>query len=35
MRRDIHKTGEPKARLTRYRVKNWAAYNEGLINRGT
>ncbi|KAF1017853.1 MAG: hypothetical protein E5299_00284 [Burkholderia gladioli] len=31
MRKDIHKKGEPKAR---YRVKNWAAYNEGLINRG-
>ncbi|KAF1018040.1 MAG: IS5 family transposase ISBam3 [Burkholderia gladioli] len=31
MRKDIHKTGEPKAR---YRVKNWAAYNAGLINRG-
>ncbi|XDJ35223.1 MAG: IS5 family transposase [Burkholderia sp.] len=31
MCKDIHKTGEPKAR---YRVRNWAAYNEGLINRG-
>ncbi|KAF1009846.1 MAG: hypothetical protein E5299_01840 [Burkholderia gladioli] len=31
MRKDIHKTGEPKAR---YRVRNWAAYHEGLINRG-
>ncbi|KAF1013127.1 MAG: hypothetical protein E5299_00976 [Burkholderia gladioli] len=31
MRKDIHKTGKPK---TRYRVRNWAAYNEGLINRG-
>ncbi|KAF1004220.1 MAG: hypothetical protein E5299_02401 [Burkholderia gladioli] len=32
MRKDIHKKGEPKAR---YRVKNWAAYNdEDLINRG-
>ncbi|KAF1018010.1 MAG: hypothetical protein E5299_00181 [Burkholderia gladioli] len=31
MRKDIHKTGEQKAR---YRVRNWAAYNEGLINRG-
>ncbi|KAF1018167.1 MAG: hypothetical protein E5299_00038 [Burkholderia gladioli] len=31
MRTDIHKTGEPK---TRYRVRNWAAYNESLINRG-
>ncbi|KAF1006781.1 MAG: hypothetical protein E5299_02116 [Burkholderia gladioli] len=31
MRKDIHKKGEPKAR---YRVRNWAAYNEGLINRG-
>ncbi|KAF1012501.1 MAG: IS5 family transposase ISBam3 [Burkholderia gladioli] len=30
MRKDIHKTGEPKAR---YRVRNWAAYNAGLINR--
>ncbi|MEX3592385.1 MAG: IS5 family transposase [Burkholderia sp.] len=29
MRKDIHKTGEPKAR---YRVRNWAAYNAGLIN---
>ncbi|KAF1016716.1 MAG: hypothetical protein E5299_00389 [Burkholderia gladioli] len=25
MRKDIHKKGEPKAR---YRVRNWAAYNE-------
>ncbi|KAF1007794.1 MAG: hypothetical protein E5299_02016 [Burkholderia gladioli] len=31
MRKDIHKTGEQKAR---YRVRNWAAYNEGLINLG-
>ncbi|KAF1014297.1 MAG: IS5 family transposase ISBam3 [Burkholderia gladioli] len=31
MRKDIYKTGEKKAR---YRVRNWAAYNEGLINRG-
>ncbi|KAF1017843.1 MAG: hypothetical protein E5299_00274 [Burkholderia gladioli] len=31
MRKDIHKTGEPKAR---YRFRNWAAYNEGLINWG-
>ncbi|KAF1016488.1 MAG: hypothetical protein E5299_00556 [Burkholderia gladioli] len=31
MRKDIHKTGEPKAR---YHVRNWAAYNAGLINRG-
>ncbi|KAF1016705.1 MAG: hypothetical protein E5299_00421 [Burkholderia gladioli] len=31
MRKDIHKKDEPKAR---YRVRNWAAYNEGLINRG-
>ncbi|KAF1012860.1 MAG: hypothetical protein E5299_01063 [Burkholderia gladioli] len=31
MRKDIHKKGEPKAR---YRVRNWAAYNEGLINQG-
>ncbi|KAF1008768.1 MAG: hypothetical protein E5299_01910 [Burkholderia gladioli] len=31
MRRDIHKTGAPKAR---YCVRNLAAYNEGLINRG-
>ncbi|KAF1011030.1 MAG: hypothetical protein E5299_01514 [Burkholderia gladioli] len=31
MRKDIHKTGEPKAH---YRVRNWAVYNEGLINRG-
>lgn len=31
MRRDRSGTHEPKAR---YRVKNWAAYNAGLINRG-
>ncbi|MEX3592168.1 MAG: IS5/IS1182 family transposase, partial [Burkholderia sp.] len=31
MRKNIHKKGEPKAC---YRVRNWAAYNEGLINRG-
>ncbi|KAF1011897.1 MAG: hypothetical protein E5299_01304 [Burkholderia gladioli] len=31
MRKDIHETGKPK---TRYRVRNWAAYNEGPINRG-
>lgn len=31
MRRDASKTCEPKAR---YRVRNWAAYNAGLINRG-
>jgi hypothetical protein len=31
MRRDRSKTHEPKAR---YRVRNWAAYNTGLINRG-
>ncbi|KAF1013673.1 MAG: hypothetical protein E5299_00910 [Burkholderia gladioli] len=31
MRKDIHKKGEPKAR---YRVRNWAAYNAGLIPRG-
>lgn len=31
MRRDKGKTGEPKAR---YRVRNWPAYNAGLINRG-
>ncbi|KAF1014470.1 MAG: hypothetical protein E5299_00741 [Burkholderia gladioli] len=31
MRKDIHKTGKPKAR---YRVRNWAAYNAGLFNRG-
>ncbi|KAF1015326.1 MAG: hypothetical protein E5299_00676 [Burkholderia gladioli] len=31
MRKDIHKKGEPKAH---YRVRNWAAYNAGLINRG-
>ncbi|KAF1013097.1 MAG: hypothetical protein E5299_00997 [Burkholderia gladioli] len=30
MRKDVHKTGEPKAH---YRVRNWAAYNIGLINR--
>ncbi|KAF1013653.1 MAG: IS5 family transposase ISBam3 [Burkholderia gladioli] len=30
MRKDIHKTGEPKAR---YHVRNWAAYNASLINR--
>ncbi|XDJ35988.1 MAG: IS5 family transposase [Burkholderia sp.] len=30
MRKDIHKTSEPKAR---YHVRNWAAYNAGLINR--
>ncbi|KAF1015384.1 MAG: hypothetical protein E5299_00638 [Burkholderia gladioli] len=30
MSKDIHKKGEPKAR---YHVRNWAAYNEGLINR--
>ncbi|KAF1009286.1 MAG: hypothetical protein E5299_01888 [Burkholderia gladioli] len=30
MRKDINKTGEPKAC---YRVKNCAAYNEVLINR--
>ncbi|MEX3592310.1 MAG: hypothetical protein VB140_04425 [Burkholderia sp.] len=29
--RTYHKKGESKAR---YRVRNWAAYNEGLINRG-
>ncbi|KAF1003542.1 MAG: hypothetical protein E5299_02472 [Burkholderia gladioli] len=32
MRKGIHKTGEPKAR---FHVRNWAAYNEGFINRGT
>ncbi|MEX3611838.1 MAG: IS5/IS1182 family transposase, partial [Burkholderia sp.] len=31
MRRDKGKTSEPKAR---YRVRNWSAYNVGLINRG-
>jgi len=31
MHRDRGKTGGPKAR---YRVKNWSAYNAGLINRG-
>ncbi|MEX3612135.1 MAG: IS5/IS1182 family transposase, partial [Burkholderia sp.] len=31
MRRDKGKTSEPKAR---YRVRNWSAYNAGLINRG-
>ncbi|KAF1017817.1 MAG: hypothetical protein E5299_00308 [Burkholderia gladioli] len=31
MLQDIHKPGGPKAR---YRVRNWAAYNAGLINRG-
>ncbi|KAF1005905.1 MAG: hypothetical protein E5299_02197 [Burkholderia gladioli] len=31
MRKDIDKKGEPKAR---YRVRNWAAYNAGLINWG-
>ncbi|KAF1011019.1 MAG: hypothetical protein E5299_01522 [Burkholderia gladioli] len=31
MRKDIDKTGELKGR---YRVRNWAAYNTGLINRG-
>ncbi|KAF1017777.1 MAG: hypothetical protein E5299_00320 [Burkholderia gladioli] len=31
MRKDIHKKGEPKAH---YRVRKWAAYNTGLINRG-
>ncbi|KAF1008417.1 MAG: hypothetical protein E5299_01954 [Burkholderia gladioli] len=31
MRKDIHKKGEPNAR---YRVRNWAACNEGLIKRG-
>ncbi|XDJ35479.1 MAG: hypothetical protein V3Q69_10740 [Burkholderia sp.] len=30
MRKDIHKTGKPKAR---YRVRNWVAYNKSLINR--
>ncbi|KAF1015284.1 MAG: hypothetical protein E5299_00705 [Burkholderia gladioli] len=28
--RKVHKTGEPKVR---HRVRNWAAYNAGLINR--
>ncbi|XDJ35292.1 MAG: hypothetical protein V3Q69_08770 [Burkholderia sp.] len=32
MRKNIHKTSEPKAR---YHLRNWAAYNAGLINRGT
>ena len=31
MRRDTSKTCEPEAR---YRVRNWSAYNAGLINRG-
>ncbi|KVZ78549.1 transposase [Burkholderia ubonensis] len=31
MRRDRSKTHQPKAR---YHVRNWAAYNAGLINRG-
>ncbi|KAF1018103.1 MAG: IS5 family transposase ISBam3 [Burkholderia gladioli] len=31
MRKDIYKTGDPKAR---YRVRNWTAYNAGLINWG-
>ncbi|WP_034177698.1 transposase, partial [Burkholderia ambifaria] len=31
MRRDTSKTCEPKVR---YRVRNWSAYNAGLINRG-
>ncbi|WP_175743848.1 IS5 family transposase, partial [Burkholderia ambifaria] len=31
MRRDRSKKCEPKAR---YRVRNWSAYNAGLINRG-
>ncbi|KAF1010762.1 MAG: hypothetical protein E5299_01581 [Burkholderia gladioli] len=31
MRKDIRKTGKPKAR---YRFRSWAAYNAGLINRG-
>ncbi|KAF1015452.1 MAG: hypothetical protein E5299_00595 [Burkholderia gladioli] len=30
MLKDIHKTGEPKAR---YRFMNLAAYNAGLVNR--
>ncbi|XDJ35373.1 MAG: hypothetical protein V3Q69_09645 [Burkholderia sp.] len=30
MRKDIHKTGESKPH---YHVRNWAAYNEGLINQ--
>ncbi|KAF1011108.1 MAG: hypothetical protein E5299_01486 [Burkholderia gladioli] len=29
MRKDIHKTSEPKAR---YHVRNWAAYNVSQIN---
>ncbi|KAF1011155.1 MAG: hypothetical protein E5299_01478 [Burkholderia gladioli] len=32
MRKNIHKTSEPKAR---YHVRNWAAYNAGLINQGS
>ena len=31
MRKDKSKTSEPKSR---YRVRNWSAYNAGLINRG-
>ncbi|KAF1011395.1 MAG: hypothetical protein E5299_01419 [Burkholderia gladioli] len=31
MRKDVHKTDRPKAR---YPVRNWAAYNAGLINWG-
>jgi hypothetical protein len=31
MRRDTQKRGEPRGT---YRVKNWAAYNAGLIARG-
>ncbi|KAF1013083.1 MAG: hypothetical protein E5299_01014 [Burkholderia gladioli] len=31
MRKNICKTCEPKAR---YRFRNWAAYNAGLINPG-
>lgn len=31
MRKDEHQTREPKAV---YRIKNWAAYNAGLIARG-
>ncbi|KAF1013609.1 MAG: hypothetical protein E5299_00942 [Burkholderia gladioli] len=31
MREDIRKTYKPKVR---YRVRNWATYNVGLINRG-
>ncbi|KAF1013601.1 MAG: IS5 family transposase [Burkholderia sp.] len=31
MRKDVHKTGKPKAH---YRARNWAAYNAGLINLG-